>query len=110
MLLAGHPVRVSVVHPGGVRTGIATTALADAQRQGLAVRPKHLERARVYNEKLLRMPPDKAVSIILDGVEASRPRILVGADARIVDLIVRFAPSRYLGLAVRAERRLFPSG
>ena len=56
------------------------------------------------------MPPDKAASIILDGVEASRPRILVGTDARIVDLLVRIAPRRYPGLAAWAERRTFPPG
>ncbi|MFV9635217.1 SDR family oxidoreductase [Mycobacterium neumannii] len=38
MLTEGHPVRVTVVHPGGIATNIATSALNEAERAGREVR------------------------------------------------------------------------
>lgn len=105
MLAAGHPVLVSVVHPGGVRTNIATAALEDAQARGREVTPELRARTDAYNEKLLRMPAEQAARIVLDGVEAGEPRIRVGTDARIADLAVRLAPRRYPQLAVFLARR-----
>jgi NAD(P)-dependent dehydrogenase (short-subunit alcohol dehydrogenase family) len=105
MLAAGHPVQVSVVHPGGVRTNIATAALEHARAQGAPLTPADEARHRAYDEKLLRMPPEQAARIVVDGVEAGRPRILVGNDAKVVDLLVRLAPRLYPVLVARAERR-----
>ncbi|WNV73631.1 SDR family oxidoreductase [Geodermatophilus sp. DSM 44513] len=105
LLAAGHPVRVSVVHPGGVRTNIATAALEHARASGREVTPDEEARTRLYTEKLLRMPAEQAARIVVDGVEAGRPRILVGTDARVADLLVRLAPRLYPVLAARAERR-----
>jgi NAD(P)-dependent dehydrogenase (short-subunit alcohol dehydrogenase family)/pimeloyl-ACP methyl ester carboxylesterase len=105
MVLEGHPVQVSVVHPGGVRTNIAAAALAEARAQGREVTPEQEARHRLYDEKLLRMPPERAAQIILDGVEAGRPRILVGRDAQAVDRLVRLLPARYPALGAWAARR-----
>ncbi|TFV57726.1 SDR family oxidoreductase [Geodermatophilus sp. DF01-2] len=105
MLAAGHPVRVTVVHPGGVRTNIATAAFEHARQQGAEATPQEEARRRLYEEKLLKMPPEQAARIVVDGVEAGRPRILVGNDARAVDLLVRLAPRLYPALVARAERR-----
>jgi NAD(P)-dependent dehydrogenase (short-subunit alcohol dehydrogenase family) len=106
LLTAGHPVRVSVVHPGGVRTNIATAALEHARRTGALVTARDEARTRLYNEKLLKMPASRAARIVVDGVEAGRPRILVGRDAKTVDLLVRLLPRWYPKLAVRLERAL----
>jgi NAD(P)-dependent dehydrogenase (short-subunit alcohol dehydrogenase family) len=105
LLAAGHPVQVSVVHPGGVRTNIATAALEHARDQGQELTAAEEARHRRYNEKLLRMPPEQAARIVVDGVEAGRPRILVGTDAKVVDLLVRLAPRLYPVLVAQAERR-----
>ena len=105
MLAAGHPVLVSVVHPGGVRTNIATAALEAAEARGREVTPELRARTDAYNEKLLRMPAEQAARIIVDGVQAGEPRIRVGTDARIADLVVRLAPRRYPALAAFLARR-----
>jgi NAD(P)-dependent dehydrogenase (short-subunit alcohol dehydrogenase family) len=104
MLIAGHPVQVSVVHPGGVRTNIATAAFERARERGQAS-PGDEARLRTYNEKLLRMPPQQAARIVVDGVEAGSPRILVGNDAKVVDLVVRLLPRRYPALVARIARK-----
>lgn len=88
--LDGSRVGVSVVHPGGVRTAIARSALTaeDADAQEIAKRTERFERN-------LRMAPEKAAGIILAGVERRKARILVGADARMLDLTARLFPGAY---------------
>jgi len=105
MLLAGHPVQVTVVHPGGVRTGIATAALEVSRARGAQVTAEDEARTRFYNEKLLRMPAEQAARIVVDGVEAGRPRVLVGNDAKAVDLLVRLFPAGYPRIAARLQQR-----
>lgn len=109
MTAAGHPVRVTVVHPGGVRTNIANAALEEARRDGTDISAEQQARARTYNEKLLRMPADTAAGIILRGVGRDRTRILVGGDAKAVDRVVRLLPRRYTAVMGWWERRLFGS-
>jgi short-subunit dehydrogenase len=84
--LHGGPVGVSVVHPGGVRTAIAANA-----RLGPRAEAGRAEMQRRW-EKALRMPADAAAESILEGVARRRPRILVGADARLIDWTQRLAP------------------
>jgi short-subunit dehydrogenase len=106
MRAAGHRVGVTVVHPGGVKTAIADNAMRSARALGLPVTEEDEKRRRLYNEKLLRMDPAKAAEIIIAGVEKDRPRVLVGNDAKVVDLLVRAAPAAVpnvlAGLAARA--------
>lgn len=111
LITAGHPVQATVVHPGGVKTNIATAALDEARHQGIELSPQQRDRARTYNEKLLTMPADKAATVVLDGVESNRSRILVGTDAKIVDLLVRLLPGRYPALSARFDKWIFgPAG
>jgi len=105
MLRDGLPVKVTCVHPGGVRTSIADNALAAARQLGLPVTEADERRHRLYNEKLLRLDPARAATIILDGVEAGRARVLVGTDARLVDGAVRAMPALYQRVSVALDRR-----
>jgi NAD(P)-dependent dehydrogenase (short-subunit alcohol dehydrogenase family) len=98
------PVKVTVVHPGGVRTEIANNALAHAAEFGYEVSEHDRRRTQAYNEKLLRMPASVAARIIVDGVENDRPRVLVGNDAKLVDLIVRLLPVSYARLTLGLSR------
>ena len=104
MLSARAPVKVSVVHPGGVKTPIATNALKRAAEIGLEPTEADRRRVATYNEKLLKMDPAQAARIICDGVQRNRPRIRVGNDAKAVDVIVRLFPSAYPRLALLLER------
>jgi NAD(P)-dependent dehydrogenase (short-subunit alcohol dehydrogenase family) len=104
MLAAGAPVAVSVVHPGGVKTQIASSAMRTAEQLGLEVTDDDRARERFYNEKLLKMTAERAATIIVDGVEHDRPRIRVGNDAKLIDLLVRVAPSAAPRIAVLFDR------
>ena len=71
MLIAGHPVGVTCVHPGGIKTAIARNARATAAQDQAGV-------AAHFDEKLAKMTPERAAEIILDGVLGDKPRVLVG--------------------------------
>ena len=100
MLAARLPVGVTVVHPGGVKTNIATAAFERGAEAGRTTAADEA-RMKAYNEKLLRMPADQAARVVVDGVEAGRSRVLVGNDAKLVDLFVRLVPRFYPDLLVR---------
>ncbi len=101
------PVRVTVVHPGGVQTNISTAALAAAGPLPPGERERAERRSRVYNKTLFRTTPQAAARTILDGVAAGRERILIGRDARAVDLGVRLVPAAYSRVVAWWERRVF---
>ncbi len=109
MLAAGHPVKVTVVHPGGIKTNIATAALESAREAGKEITAAQERRHRVYQEKLLKMDPAQAAAVILKGVEAGRMRVLVGNDAKALDLLVRVLPTLHSQLLRAGEKRLFGS-
>jgi NAD(P)-dependent dehydrogenase (short-subunit alcohol dehydrogenase family) len=104
MLAARTPVKVSVVHPGGIKTQISHNAMAYAEQVGIAVTDDDRARAKLYSDKYLKMDPAQAARIIVDGVQKGRPRILVGSDAKVVDVLVRLVPSAAPRLAVLFER------
>lgn len=101
MLLAGHPVQVTCVHPGGIKTAIARNARTTASHDQAHV-------ARHFDTKLARMSPGRAAEIIWAGVLADAPRVVVGADAKVLDLLVRVLGPRYQNMVVRGARRFAP--
>jgi NAD(P)-dependent dehydrogenase (short-subunit alcohol dehydrogenase family) len=107
MLSAGHPVRVTLVHPGGIKTNIATAAITEAERTGAQITEQQRQRADAYNDKLLKMSPQQAARIILAGVQANRSRVLVGKDAKAVDALVRLAPRYYSRIVMWWDKRTF---
>jgi NAD(P)-dependent dehydrogenase (short-subunit alcohol dehydrogenase family) len=88
--LDGGNVCVSCVHPGGIRTQIARRARVGAGVTGTG----HQEKTARF-EKLLRTSPETAAARILRGVERREPRVLIGADAYQVDILLRFRPATY---------------
>jgi NAD(P)-dependent dehydrogenase (short-subunit alcohol dehydrogenase family) len=97
MLLSKHHVKVTCVHPGGIKTNIARNA---GQVEGR----NHDELAGSF-DKLARTSPEKAATIILRGVERGKARVLVGLDAVMFDKIIRVAGPSYQRLFARAGRR-----
>jgi short-subunit dehydrogenase len=84
-------VGVTVVHPGGVRTGIARNARISGPDPDGA----RLEEARRFSEKALTLPPEEAARLIVAAVQARRPRLVVSRAAKSADLLARVAPGRY---------------
>ncbi|MEX1666231.1 SDR family NAD(P)-dependent oxidoreductase [Zhongshania arctica] len=90
-------VRVVTVHPGGIKTNIAnngrhlnsiTGNVADAAKT-----------ADIFN-RIAATTPEKAAAVIIRGMRRSKPRVLIGSDAKFLDLIQRVFPGCYDRLLV----------
>jgi short-subunit dehydrogenase len=98
---AGSPVRLSVVHPGGVATSIARNSRTGVGMTDNARRVESIDRF----ETIAQTTPAAAALRILKGVEKNQPRILIGNDARGADFLQRLRPSTYwTPLARKLER------
>jgi len=91
--LARSPVRLSVVHPGGVKTGIARSSRVGANMRDNQRRAEMLERFEAFAQST----PEDAARRIVAGIERNEPRILIGADARRMDIVQRLLPATYWG-------------
>jgi short-subunit dehydrogenase len=101
--MAGSPVRLSVVHPGGVATNIARNSRTGVGMTDNARRAQSIERF----DAVARTTPAAAALRIIEGIEKNAPRILIGNDARFMDLLQRFRPASYWPvLARRIEKAM----
>jgi len=101
MLLAHHPVAVTTVHPGGIKTAIVRNATAV---EGF----DNDQLAKLFDTWLARTSAPKAAQIILEAVRKKRARVLVGVDAKILDALVRLTGSGYQRLLLSVTGRLIP--
>ncbi|EAQ97294.1 SDR family NAD(P)-dependent oxidoreductase [Congregibacter litoralis] len=89
--LAGSPVKLCCVHPGGIDTNIARRARnvdpnATAESQQALFAPH------------VRTSATEAAQKILRAAEKGQRRLLIGSDARVIDWIVRLFPTAYARL------------
>lgn len=95
-------VKAICVHPGGIKTNIARSSrfykdpLGNRDAQATADR----------FERLARTTPEQAAATIVKGIEQGAPRVLIGADAYLIDRIQRWMPVRYYGLMHALMQRL----
>lgn len=93
-------VGVTVVFPGGIRTNIMMSARgSQSERLG--------EMGRSRLAPLMLRPPSAVAKRIVRAIEQDRPRVVVGPDAHLVDLLTRVVPGRS-GLLGRLTNRLEP--
>ena len=96
------------VHPGGIRTNIANDARMNDSLKLLGMNPE--KSAKAFN-KLLRMPAEDAAQEILDAVLKNKRRLLIGNDAKVIDLMQRILPTGYqkvTAFATKMSKRLEP--
>ena len=99
MLVGGHPVTVTCVHPGGIRTGISRNGRKAAGLDGSAI-------DALFEKKLAKMSPDRAAEIILDGALKGKARVLVGLDAHVIHHFAKLAGARYQDVVARVTSRM----
>ncbi|GIE89315.1 SDR family NAD(P)-dependent oxidoreductase [Actinoplanes regularis] len=100
--LAPRGVGVTVVHPGGVRTGIALNArLSGPDPDGTQAAEN-----RRFHETALTLPPEEAARQILAAVQTRRPRLVITKEARAADLLARVLPAGYWTVSQRIARHL----
>ena len=101
MVAAKRPVKVTTVHPGGIKTAIARNMTA-------AENVDKAELAKTFDKTLANTSPEKAAKIILEAVRKNKARVLVGADAKVLDVVVRITGSGYQRLFSSAIARAMP--
>jgi NADP-dependent 3-hydroxy acid dehydrogenase YdfG len=96
-------VNVLCVHPGGIKTRIAEQSrLGDYS--SMAASPKALH---AQFDKMARTSAPQAAAVIVKALQAGKTRVLIGADARIGDLLFRLVPTRASAwLATLARRQI----
>lgn len=102
MLVAGHRVGVTAVHPGGIKTAIARNARVSASEDKTAT-------AELFDKKLARMTPEKAAEIIVKGILNNKARVLVGIDAHALHHFAKLAGSRYQDVVARGAKKIKPA-
>ncbi|MGZ4530573.1 MAG: SDR family NAD(P)-dependent oxidoreductase [Mycobacterium sp.] len=101
MVLAKRPVKVTTVHPGGIKTNIARNMTAT---EGFDI----AEYAQSF-DRVARTSPQKAARIILNGVRKNKARVLVGPDAKVLDVVVRLTGAGYQRLFTAVASRSMPA-
>ena len=101
MLVGGHPVKVTCVHPGGIKTNVArNAAVADNEDQQSF--------ADFFDKRLANKSPDMAAATILRGVAKGHSRVLIGWDAKSLDVLARITGPSYQRVIAAAVARFFP--
>jgi NAD(P)-dependent dehydrogenase (short-subunit alcohol dehydrogenase family) len=96
--LAGTNVKVSCVHPGGIKTNIASNAkFYKASDPSLGKE----ETVAFFNRAMASTTADKAAKIIIAGIKKDKHRIMVGPDAYVLDWLKRLFPVGFQKLAGR---------
>lgn len=101
MLAAGAPVTVTCVHPGFVKTDIAKSS---SSVDGSA--PDNL--VAVF-DRIAITSSDRAAKTIVDGARKGRARILVGADAKVIEFVLRLVGSGYQRPLAKLLKTFLPS-
>jgi hypothetical protein len=94
---------VTTVHPGGIKTGIARNATA---AEGLDA----AKLAKTFDKRMASTSPETAARVILEAVRKNKARVLVGTDAKVLDLLVRLTGPGYQRLFGPVASRFVPSG
>ncbi len=95
-------VSATSVHPGGIKTNIAKSARMDESltKIGMSVN------STAKFEKLFRTTADDAAAQMIRAVEKNQRRLLIGNDAKVMDLMVRIFPSAYQKLVAMSSKHL----
>jgi short-subunit dehydrogenase len=95
--MAASPVRLLVVHPGGIATNIARNSATGTGITDNARRAESIDRF----DHAARTAPAVAARRIVEAIEKNAPRLLIGADARFADLLQRLLPGTYWAALAR---------
>jgi short-subunit dehydrogenase len=99
--LRNSTVRVSCVHPGGIKTNIVRNArfyISPGKKM------THDQSVKVF-DKMAGTSADKAAGIIISGILKNKRRILVGPDAYVLDFLTRLFPKGFVRLVAAVAGR-----
>lgn len=89
-------IRVSSVHPGGIKTNIARNS-----RIGENTPEEFKAQGVKFFDKVALTTPEQAAETIIKGIKSQNPRILIGKDAHAINYVSRLFPKKYLKIIER---------
>ncbi|MFB8282597.1 SDR family NAD(P)-dependent oxidoreductase [Nocardia colli] len=101
MLVGKHKVKVTCVHPGGIKTAVARNATWAEGIDGQKA-------ASMFDAKLAMHTPEMAAQTITEGVRKGHGRVLIGWEAKLLDVFVRVTASGYQRIAAVVNRPFLP--
>jgi len=101
--LSNSNVSCTCVHPGGIKTNIARNA---RMNDISAITGSTPEKAIADFERLFRTTAEQAATTILNGVKRNKRRVLIGNDAKAIDLMQRLLPTFYQRVVVTGQKGL----
>ena len=104
--MAKSPVRLSVVHPGGIKTNIVRNSRTGS---GIADNERRVQSIERFDVIAKTSAKDAALRII-KGIEKNEPRILIGGDARFMDILQRFRPATYWNVMAKRIEKMSKRG
>lgn len=100
--LAGSNICVHTVHPGGIKTNIATSAKVYRTPGDVDLE----ENLGTAFQKICLTTPEEAAATILQGIVSGQERILIGPDAKVFDWLGRSMPEKYTPIINRCTTML----
>ncbi|MDB4988434.1 MAG: short chain dehydrogenase/reductase family oxidoreductase [Myxococcaceae bacterium] len=96
--IEGSNIGVTVVHPGGIKTNIARAARVTESKGMVGANS-----TRDF-EKSFITTAESAAEAIVEGIQKNRHRVLIGIDAKAMDLMQRLLPSGYQSIVVAGSK------
>src|ERR1700752_1199874 len=88
MLVAKHPVKVTCVHPGGIKTAVARNATVADDQDAQSF-------AEFFDKHMALHTPEMAAETIVNAVSKGRARVVVGWEAKALDVLARVIGPAY---------------
>jgi len=89
------------VHPGGIKTAVARNAsVADGQSAR--------DVAEFFDKRMALHMPETAAETIINAVAKGRARVVVGWEAKALDVLARIIGPAYQRIIATAVSRFFP--
>lgn len=97
--LQGTNVGVTVIHPGAVNTHIMSNSGLQSLQEEESAKQNQVNRA---------LAADKAASVIIQAIEKNKFRVMVGNDARMLDILYRFHPRWAVRFITKQMAKMLP--
>jgi NADP-dependent 3-hydroxy acid dehydrogenase YdfG len=101
MLVAKHPVKVTCVHPGGIKTAVARNATVAEGQNAQSF-------AEFFDKHMALHTPEMAAETIMNAVAKGRARVVVGWEAKALDALSRIIGPAYQRIIATAVSKFFP--
>ncbi|MCX2931815.1 SDR family oxidoreductase [Mycobacterium sp. CVI_P3] len=89
---------VTTVYPGPVATNIFINSPAMSREEGLAGQESMMTVKPV--------PAEKAGHLIIDGIRKRRPKVVIGGQAKAMDILARIAPNTYTKILYKPVKKM----